>query len=430
MKKIKIYITLLSALLLASCESFVEGVSEIDPTRPTDADLALVVSGMETEFMGTMEGELARNAGLWTGYFTGSDRQYISIHNYAVTALTFDSPWGNVYAFTFKQCRIVQQKAKALNNRLTQGMAQVIEAHIMGTSAALWGDIPYTEAIDHEKFPNPKYDPQAEVINKLIVLLDDAIANLSSGTGNLKGDFLSGGGAPGVILPGSASKWLKAAHTLKARYLLYKKDYAGALAEANLGLDVTANNLLAPHGTANDQDRNIYFDFHERQRSGYMTAKNSFLALKLDPASASTRNHAKTVETERFAFYYSGTAPNYDINVSDDGIFGSASSFPLLTAYEAKLIAAECEARLNGVAAGVAALNQHRALLRTDFPAGTYTDFVAADFAPAGIENKDNIADVNALIREILEEKYVSLFGQIEGFNELRRTGNALGVPP
>jgi starch-binding outer membrane protein, SusD/RagB family len=429
MKKLKIFYAGMLTLILVSCSTFVEEVPEIDPTRPTDADLALVMTGMQVEYMSTLEGEMARLAGMWSGYFTGSDRQYIPLYNYDITATTSDSPWGNVYSFVFKQSRIAQGKATGLGNKMSLGVAQIIEAHIMGTTAAVWGDVPYSEAIDNVAFPNPKYDPQNQVIDNLITLLDNAIVNLNSGVGTLGGDFLSGGGAPGTVLPGVASKWIKIAYSLKARYLLYKKDYAGALAAANLGVDITANNLMAPHGTVNDQNRNIYYDFHERQRFGYLTAKNSFLAKKLDPASPTKRNHTKTVETARFGLYYTGTLPNYDIKISATGFFGSAASFPLVTAYETKLIAAECQARLNGVAAGVTALNVHRALLRTAFPTGTYNDFVAADFAASGIENTDNIADADALLREILEEKYVSLYGQIEVFNEIRRTNNALGIP-
>ena len=33
------------------------------------------------------------------------------------------------------------------------------------------------------------------------------------------------------------------------------------------------------------------------------------------------------------------------------------------------------------------------------------------------------------LLKEILIEKYVSLFGQVEAFNDVRRTSNLIGVP-
>jgi len=51
-----------------------------------------------------------------------------------------------------------------------------------------------------------------------------------------------------------------------------------------------------------------------------------------------------------------------------------------------------------------------------------YDAFLASDFESGGIENSDGTSNNNALLREILEERYISLFGQIEVFNDLRRT--------
>jgi hypothetical protein len=43
--------------------------------------------------------------------------------------------------------------------------------------------------------------------------------------------------------------------------------------------------------------------------------------------------------------------------------------------------------------------------------------------------NTNNTSPNAALLREILTEKYISLIGQIESFNDLRRTGNYLNLP-
>ena len=45
------------------------------------------------------------------------------------------------------------------------------------------------------------------------------------------------------------------------------------------------------------------------------------------------------------------------------------------------------------------------------------------------MENLDNIDPNTALLREILEERYVTFIAQIEGFNDERRTGNFLKLP-
>jgi hypothetical protein len=38
------------------------------------------------------------------------------------------------------------------------------------------------------------------------------------------------------------------------------------------------------------------------------------------------------------------------------------------------------------------------------------------------LENSDGVTADQALLREILQERYITLFGQIEGFNDVRRT--------
>jgi hypothetical protein len=58
-----------------------------------------------------------------------------------------------------------------------------------------------------------------------------------------------------------------------------------------------------------------------------------------------------------------------------------------------------------------------------------YAPYTLADFNAGGIENADNISQVNALIREIIEERYVTLTGQLEVFTDVRRTGNLLKLP-
>jgi hypothetical protein len=58
-----------------------------------------------------------------------------------------------------------------------------------------------------------------------------------------------------------------------------------------------------------------------------------------------------------------------------------------------------------------------------------YEPYTAADFAPGGIANPGSEDANAALLREILEERYVTLTGQLEVFNDIRRTRNLLGVP-
>jgi hypothetical protein len=296
----------------------------------------------------------------------------------------------------------------------------VIEAYTIGNAAALWGDVPYRQAIQLEEFPNPAYDPQIQVIDDAISLLDQAIANLSLNVGSFAGEILGGT---------SNAKWIRIANSLKARFLLYKGDYTGAAAAAALGITTTADHLRITHGSTNNIDRNIYYDFMVRQRVGYMGG-NAFLQTLM-----SNRANAKTDDLPRRSVYFTGGtgAPR----TSAGGFFATDATFPLLTSWETLLIRAEAEAMASGsiTTAALDALNAHRAIMRTTYPTGRYDDFVVTDFdATTGIENDGVdgpiVTPLEAFVREVQQEKYVSLYGQMEVFNEIRRTSNPFGLVP
>lgn len=415
---------LVALVVLASCEGFVTEINDFDITRAQEADLHLVVRGAQLNYMGTLESQLARTAGLWSGYFVGTSTVPKPIYDYDVTASSYSTLWNNVYAGTLINLRIAQAKASALGNRSTLGMCQVMEASLMATTAALWGDIPYDEAVNPELYPNPKYDNQVVVIDKLLVLLDSALVNLSSPESRM-GDFL--------FTATSHAQWIATANSVKARLLLYREDYSGALQAALLGIQQPANDLRGKHATTSPGEFNQYYQFINGAFGGAgFHSSNTFIGGLLTPGYPGNRNHAKTTESSRISFYFTGTAVgNYVPNSTSSGIFAQGAAFPLHTAAETKLIAAECLIRTGDFANSLIKLNEHRANLRSLFPSGVYVDFVAADFAAAGIENPAGSLSANdALLREILEEKYVCLFGQVEAFSEIRRTGNILGLPP
>ena len=60
-----------------------------------------------------------------------------------------------------------------------------------------------------------------------------------------------------------------------------------------------------------------------------------------------------------------------------------------------------------------------------------YDAYTAADFAPSGMENPDNIDADTALLREIIEERYITGFTTFMPFDDARRlrTESAIVVP-
>jgi len=101
---------------------------------------------------------------------------------------------------------------------------------------------------------------------------------------------------------------------------------------------------------------------------------------------------------------------------------------PMVTYFENQLIKAEAAARTGGD--GLGHLNDYRAWLAAggrlnaafnDSAGILYDAYVSADFASGGMENSDGVSTETALLREIIEERYVSGFGTYMPFNDHRR---------
>lgn len=412
----------LLVLICSSCKKIIEDINT-DPNNPTDADAVTMLTSIMVGNMNIQEGDLARFAGMWSGYFRGYTQQYESYHQYSVITRNFDGAWQRIYSGVYKNIKILKDKAIAVNNRRMLGVAQVIEANLMGTAAALWGDIPYREAAD-ENFPNPKFDAQASVYAALQTLLDSAIVNLNSTA------FVSFA-AQDIHFAGNMTRWIQTANTLKARYYLHIKDYPGALTSAQSGISSQANNFLAPHNNTNRGANNLYYQFLALDRPNWIDATGMYGVNLINPAGTRYRGNAKTNERARYSYFYNSST-NLNFSANGTGFFNHSTSFPMATYAENLLILAEADARVNGFTAGLTRLNTYRAYMNTGAYISTsylttgnwrYEPYVAADFAPGGIENggASPLTQERALLREIMEERYVTFIGQIEGFNDLRR---------
>jgi len=409
-----------------SCQGLVDDNIR-NPNKPVEESIPsdradFMLPGIQLSNMLFQQGEVARLTGMWGGYFTGADRQYLTLDKYIVTAGDFDSPYQNLYSALLNS-KTMQKKATTAQNYKLLAVGQIIEANLMGTATALWGDLPYSEAADLTLVnENPKYDSQASIYTAVQAKLDEAIVNLTkAGTINAASD---------ILYKGSAPKWIKFANSLKARYYMHVKNYAQAKTSAGLGILATADDCLGSHSAAAPGSFNLMYRFIAWEREGYMTSEGSHLSSLLDAASPKYRGNSKTPEAKRKAWYFStpGNYSDVDPNTSSTGIFSNASPSYIFLAEETHLILAEAEARLQNSAAALSRLNMARQLVgakRTQ----VMTDYVMTDFDATGIAGNAGKTQDQSLLWEILEEKYVALFGQIETFNDIRRTNNALGIP-
>lgn len=437
MKNLKnIFLVFFTLTFISSCESYVEDLND-DPNRPVDSDAVNILEGVILSNQFWQSSDLNRIAMIWLDQATGADRQYIALNNWNnITAQDFSDTWNEAYVGTITQAKIGGAKAEASQNKILQGVFQVLEAHSSGMIAALWGDVPFSE-VNNPAIKNPKYDPQTSVYQGVQLLLDKAISNLNSGSGSISA-------AKDFVYKGNAAKWATLAHSLKAKFYLHVKNYPLALIEARLGISSATDDFKANFGTTYGQNFNPFYSFLVYDRVGYMDASDAYAFELLDTTSPNYRGNSKTDESARSSFNYypsaiygTGAELNF-LSIYDwdypDGKFGTESNMPLVTLGEMFLIIAECEARINGLTAGVTAYNTYRQLLSLGYSIGIddsgyfgslkYDDYADADFNNGGIENPDNIQPIDAFYRELYEERYIYFNGSFESFIDFGRSNN------
>lgn len=389
---------------LTSCESVVDGLNQ-DPNNFTDISLSLITNHSVLNLASIAEAEPARIAGMWADQFDGSDRQYITQDNYGVADADFDAIWSDIYGNGIAQTDIGIAKATEENINSLLGINQILKGYYAAEAALLFGDVPFSEANQADKFPDPSYDSQASVLSAAISLLDQ-------GAGNTAGFSVTTGNS----VLSSSSTWPQFASALKARYLLAQRDYDGALTAAQAaGFDAASNSVDIVHTTTNFAE-NLFFQFEGEQRTDYLTFDGSYLVQMLSDTTDVSRTDAKTNDTNRRAFFMKPSASGFDgLNVSD-GYFAPSQDFPVIGYPEVQLIIAECAARGDDPATAVAALNNARnywdGLMGTD----DYQDYEETDFA-----------STDELLVAILKEKFASVFGT-PTFYDVIRTDNMIGT--
>ena len=409
-------ILIASMLMLASCEIPTDLNDNPNEITLQDVDASLFLNGAQLANIMVQNSHLNRITGMFSGQLIGYTSLYSNIYGYSLSTVESNDEWNGCYTGVLTNVRHIVEAVP--DDKLLVGIAKVIEAHAVGTLAILMGDVPYSEAVN-DAVEDPVFDSQLEVLAAVTTLLDGAISDLGSASSRPE--------SYDIYYDGDKDKWLAAAYTLKARYALIQSNYSAALTAANMGISSSADDMnFIPRGDAavSEGDKNLFNAILSGSRTGDLGNNGSYLLELLNDTTSAYRGNAKTNETARHNYYKIDES-------SGEGNLGVIERFepmPMVTYSENQLIKAEAAARTG--ADGLGHLNDYRAWLASGgrlnatFNSDTtiqYDAYVSADFASGGMENSDGVSAETALLREIIEERYVSGFGTYMPFNDHRR---------
>ncbi len=150
------------------------------------------------------------------------------------------------------------------SNEAYVAIGQIMKAYLGSQLTDLWGDVPWSEAIQGESHNNftPKYDLQKDIYTAqggVLDLLTTAVTTLENTTATVQGD---------LMYNGDLNKWVRFANSLKVRYLLRisNKENVGVqlqqLVDGGKLMQANADNGLVPYLTSSP---NQWFIYNERE---------------------------------------------------------------------------------------------------------------------------------------------------------------------
>jgi starch-binding outer membrane protein, SusD/RagB family len=444
---------LLLALAVTGCDDFLSGPGvDQDPnnvlslTRPGP-----LYVGIQAAQMVQFEGMLGRMAAMYTQQVSGNSRQFIGFDRGSMDPVTIDPHFTSVYGANrtvnggggLLDIRKMQQLARAADDSLYIGIGKVYEALVIGMAASIWGDIPYRQAADSTN-ETPAFDPQLQVYADVLAQLDSAITVYLAAT---PGGTNVGPPADNAELvyggrdaEGLRDVYTQVAHSLKARFHMHlaevdPSNYALALAEVPLGISSPADDMLW-YNDLSPNGNNVWWQFHATR--GDIAPGAALVEILKRRIAAGTEDEA------RINFYFlpatddagnelgfwgyrpagaTGLVTSAGIDPGNGSPAGTYSEFnfansnvapgdfrqPVITYAETQLIGAEAAFQTGGQGAAQPFLDAARAQRAYGATGGA-----AVIFPP--------LAPVPATLENIMEEKYVNLFLNIEAWNDYKRT--------
>lgn len=145
--------------------------------------------------------------------------------------------WAGYYSI-LRNNKFVYDKAVEADWQLHQGITLVMKSLMFGLITDLWGDAPYSQALQGNLGGNdytfPTYDSQEKIYEGILADLEQA--NTILGSGNVSGSV----GVADVFFNGNVMKWRKFANSLALRYYMRLAEKSPSVAKA--GIEKIAGN--------------------------------------------------------------------------------------------------------------------------------------------------------------------------------------------
>jgi len=213
---------------VASCDGTELEELLVDPNQPNPGsiDLEFVFNSVQTEmpkFLGGFTNGPGDGLPGGNGAYdiTNQFMRYINMgggnqYNNAFFGQSYDFIWSQAYSEILPDIESSKNEARKRGRVGLVGVSQVYEAMVYLTLVDLFGEVPFTEALQGAEVFNPSVSEGAVVYEAMLNNLDSAILNFRVVMNTVPLQTIPFD----LIYDGDASTWIKAANSLKLKALL------------------------------------------------------------------------------------------------------------------------------------------------------------------------------------------------------------------
>lgn len=433
MKKIALYTSILAALAGTGCKKFVD-VNK-NPNSPLTVQEKILLAPIEQNIAhGVDAGGSAGNDGegeaaSYTNHFMQTicyNQVALNYGTYYFVSTDMNLSWQQLYNTELENLQQLIQISQKNGNANYTGIAQILKAYVVAFTTDLWGDIPYSKALNGASNLTPTYDKQESIYDSVQALLDLGIANIGKNAGLAVG-------ADDYFYGGKMAQWVKLAYSLKARYYMHLTKAPGhtAVGQAQLALTALQNGM-----TSNDDDWKFDYPGGATSQSAWYTIMLPYSTLCASSAIVDTlvgRNDPRLP----FVITKAATTGLYTGRPIGTPTIGDLGSYSSIGPYYAAIDATQyimpytevqfIQAEANWLVTGVGAAQSF-------YTAAITNNMTKIGVAPGDITtylaSRGTLSVANALQR-IIEEKRIAHMLSPENYNDWRRTGwPALTIVP
>lgn len=420
-KYFNILIIALVALVSYSCsEDLMDSINK-DRNHSTDVASRLILTDMITSSAFTVTGsDLAFYASSYVEHNVGVYGQLYNAEIRTVeptSSTTYNNSWNAIYSNLLNLKEIMRKCSEGGSeegNYVALGAAQTLSAYNLAILTDLFGDVPFSEALQPGVIFTPQLDKQEIVYDSIFNLLTAAVANFAN-----ESTYPSLGNQD-LLYGGDAVSWAKFANGLLARYTMrmshISPDYDAVISYSEKSFANAGEQAQFNYGSSAFSP---FYQFgKDRDYFGASESLHDKLVLRNDPRDTMFFKPHKDAETLEFA-------PN-GTPQQKQGVYGvsalSVATAPtyLMSYHEVEFLKAEAYARSGKLDSAKLALEKAIAAAFTKVNVGlkaedakTYYD---SEVAP-------KLSDQNSALREIMVQKYIAFYEEeaVEAYNDIRR---------